>query len=401
MTFPVVMVLSQRSLYWRLMAAEIFRGIRMLRKKTKFLFPLRIFLGAAFLPFHAFSGTPPHDCASIAASPKKGVDKSLLTAVLQNGEGSNGIQVAGKPTLFWLPSEGAVQSVVFCARISLQVSAPSAVTFLEKVYKPKSDGKLELMTEWTENPRSLVLSQVDMNGKVRTTTVTVNGPSLPGLFAKFLPKKKPLQKPQAKWTANFGVQPGYLVYQQTRLSTPYRAGVLTLKAGGNWMLDDRDLYALDLGGYFTLGHLAQSTNDSPRFFGMNVRFTRKLGQWEGGPGSPIFRLGVGPYYLTTFIPTKSFGFINLAGLQLLPTARFQLHKWGFLGRYVKFSTVNKGISFKGFSNRELAFGFNWSPMRGWMIPWSLSFDYADLSTQIQEEVVQLNTVNFGVAYRFK
>jgi hypothetical protein len=44
------------------------------------------------------------------------------------------------------------------------------------------------------------------------------------------------------------------------------------------------------------------------------------------------------------IPTLSFGFANLGGLQVLPSARFQHPSWGFLETYIKFATVNKGFA---------------------------------------------------------
>jgi len=344
------------------------------------------------------------DCAQIAASPLKKEDSSLIRARVEGEPSPAKITIQSEPVLFWQDQETRPEVPEFCVKIALKAPSMNPVLMGGSVYKPKENGALVLPVEWKEETTTLLLTQIDDEGELTPTKIILTGASPLKLVDQIYPKPVAPGSTEDRylaWSANAGIQPSYLNYDQTRLSTPYTASVITLKAGGNLSLDSKENWTLDAGGYFTLLHLAQSRNDSPRFFGMNLRVTRKLGQWETGPGAPIFRLGVGPYYLTTFIPTQAFAFANIGGLQILPAVRFQIPEWGFLGTYIKFATVNEGFVPKGLTNRELAFGFNWSPMRGWSVPWSVSIDLSNLYTQIQNETILLNTYSLGISYRFK
>jgi hypothetical protein len=76
-------------------------------------------------------------------------------------------------------------------------------------------------------------------------------------------------------------------------------GVITLKAGGSLSLDANENWTLGTGGYFTLLHMAQNSDDSPRFFGANLRITRKVGPGTRAQARLYSGLGLG---LTTSLP---------------------------------------------------------------------------------------------------
>jgi hypothetical protein len=380
-------------------------------KRPSSIKPLSILAASLFLSvWVAFSAVKPAhakndiDCTTLITSSTKRGDPTFIKAKVHGEISPLTIQPKGDPILYWQPLELRPEKPEFCVKLPLRAPSMYPVLLGGSVYKPKENGMIVLPVEWLEESTTLLLTQIDDEGELHPTKIVLKGPSPSQLLDQFYPKptvSTPGEDRYLAWSANAGLQPSYLHYDQTRLSTPYTASVITLKAGGNLSLDAKENWTLDGSAYFTLLHLAQSRDDSPRYLGGNLRLTRKLGQWEKGPGTPVFRLGVGPYYLTTFIPTQAFSFANLGGIQLLPTARFELPNWGFLGAYIKFATVNEGFIPKGLANREVAFGLNWSPMRGWTTPWSVSLDLSNLYTQIQDEQVLLNTYNLGISYRFK
>ncbi len=363
-----------------------------------FLGPFLLAVGLCQAAYAADKDTA--KCQALAAKPGIQRDESSIQVKGPANPSEAKILVNGPVALYWEPEKLLSPTAKFCVKVPFKVRSPNPVLLGGSVYRPKEDGSLLLAIPWDESPTSILLSQIDDEGELHPEKFVLSGPSPTQLVEAANPKSASTDDQHLQWSLSAGVQPTYLNYDQTRLTEPYTATAITLKAGAGLTLGSKGNWSIDGGSYFTLAHITQSTNDSPRFLGGNLRLTSRVYTFDRTPGKPELRISVGPYYLTTLIQSERFGFANLGGFQILPSVRFTLPDQSVLSTYFKFSTVNEGFAFRSLENRELAFGVQWSPLRGWATPWSVSLDMSALASEVQTEEIRLQTYSIGVTYKF-
>ena len=334
--------------------------------------------------------------------------RSDLVKVSRDADASAGnLLSTSMPRLFWDVEETPEATLpLSCLRLDFKADTKGIVLFGSQVLKPDpSDGGYHFYVPWAGEPKVLLLSQLDDFGELKASQFNIQG--VPIAEFQTLVRPPELQgdaqdssKKAFTSTAQAGLQMGQLDYKQTRLSGGYNATVATLKAGYDLSLDSEGRWNLGVTGYATLAHLSQSLDDSPRFLGGNLRVSYRLPVEFKNSWKPKFRLAAGLYFLTVANPDGNFGFTNLSGPQLLPSVELRLPDRSILSMYLKFSPVSAGFQIISLDNRELAVGLQWSPRWNWARSLSLGFDFSQLNVRIEDEDIDLQSMQLGVSYRF-
>jgi hypothetical protein len=288
-----------------------------------------------------------------------------------------------------------------CLRIELQGPTSGGVAlnpilFQNRVFRPSLAGNFKLELPWSaEKPRlDLLFTQVSERGEILPTRLLIELPAPPP------PEKAQDVLAPSRWRGDLGSQWTSLSYKQTRLATPYSAQVLTLKGALRFRpwteTEDRPRpWSFDLSAFLTAFHFSESLPASARFLGLNLRAHRTLAVLTSLPGKPTLDLGLGPYYVTMFLPAETFGFVHLGGLQIIPGIRWQWKEAEAFEARLKVSTVNEGLGLRSLSNLEWGLGAAYQRQK-----FRLLIDYSRLQTQVESEQVDLSTFSIGVGYSF-
>jgi hypothetical protein len=118
-----------------------------------------------------------------------------------------------------------------------------------------------------------------------------------------------------------------------------------------------------------------------------------------------FKLGFGWYYTTTTTAATDpdqavFGFADLNGPQIFPSATHKFSKGDSASAYVKFSPVSNGGTKLSLSNHEIAGGVSYSfkPNNG-HFP-TIALDIASLDLVVEGLKVTSNSTSLSVGYNF-
>jgi hypothetical protein len=251
------------------------------------------------------------------------------------------------------------------------------------------EGLFTLRVPAKSEKTEIQLIAVDAKGQLRSETLIAE---IPNYTTRLAEASTP-----SRLSMSVGLQPSYITYSEERV-TSFTQTALTAKASASYLLFPPNW---DVAGsaFYTLLPLSHTQPTAARFLGLNFRVGYKT-PWLSGPWE--LRLMGGWYYTTMFVSDLSYGFRNMNGPQLFPTARRTLGNGAIAGAYFKFSPVTDGLSPLSLSNREIAAGLSYSfpPGQGGSSirkkRWSLLLDFASMQLSIRQRLFKTNSLSLGV-----
>lgn len=175
-------------------------------------------------------------------------------------------------------------------------------------------------------------------------------------------------------------------YSDSRLSEGLSMQAITAKLG--YLYSFIPLWDLSASAYMTAVQLGSSVPGNTRFFGANFRVAR---HWVEKIKKPWdLSLGGGLFYSTMIVPGGGYGFNDVVGPQLLPSATYDLGQDRTLGSYLKFSLIGGGF--------ELATGFSYGFIYKTIHAFTVNLDLSRIVIGVGGVSMQSNTGTLGFGY---
>lgn len=171
----------------------------------------------------------------------------------------------------------------------------------------------------------------------------------------------------------------------------YESMVWTVKGAYHYALVPNK-WDLGVAGYMNLFTVAENLNAQIRFFGANFRLGYVHGPiWKDW----VFTFYGGWNYANMSAKTKSFGFQNAMGPQVVPTFQKAYRDGSLAAVYVKFAPIASGARILGLGNHEHAVGLNYSFLK-WGHKVNMSLDYARLMLAFSNSFIDSRSLSFGI-----
>lgn len=178
--------------------------------------------------------------------------------------------------------------------------------------------------------------------------------------------------------------------------TDYSTTALTAKLSLNYRLKPN---VWDLGGsvFGTVWQLSKNKNIKANYLGANLRVGYLFPTWDD---RLFISLYGGWYFSSMLVEGKQFGFQNVNGPQIYPSARYSLDENQVISGYFKFSPIANQLQLLSLSSREIAVGLTYSYLLENQQSVSVGLDVSDLLLISGNTTVGTKTYSFGVQYGF-
>ncbi len=295
----------------------------------------------------------------------------------------------------------SVQSVLrIVGRIENMPPGRSRIFCEDRTFAFKSDDRFELEVPFGGKATSVTLVWIGSSGEISQHVVSFRmkpeAPRVGVVFPDSVPVVEFNRELDRRAFFVMGSGISSIRFSQSDSSVAdYRSTVLSVKGAYHYFISP-PTWDLGVSGFMNVATLSSNGSEDLRFIGANLRLGYLFPQIK-----KPWRLALygGWYYSTMTASDLSFGYRNVSGPQLYPTARRAFSNGNALSAYLKFSPMMSRLSLLNLENHEWAGGLSFL-FRQWEQTFVLSFDYARLRLVMDRRSIDTSSFSLGLGVAF-